>query len=91
MVTNNSVGTKYKDVHSNLHPYQETNAGTISNSYSTLHMDRFINSLGDETIVLTMNENSEYWLEEIAWDDRKKTFFMSHNSHSRLARSPFQL
>lgn len=56
----------------------------IRNSYSILHMHECIDSLGNATILLTLNANSSSWKVEVADEDFDKTIFSSHHGLLRF-------
>lgn len=71
--------------------YRKSNAVTIRDSYPLPHMDECIDSLGDATVLSTLDANSGYWLIEIENGDRDKTAFTSHYALYLLVCMPFGL
>ena len=68
--------------------YRELNAATVRDSYHLPRMDECIDSLGDSTVLTTLDCNSGYWQVEIAEEDRNKITFASHCSLYRFLRMP---
>lgn len=59
--------------------YQPLNVITVQDNYSLPRMEECIDSLGEATIVSTLDSNSGYLQIEIDPKDRGKTTFTSHH------------
>lgn len=52
---------------------------TIKDSYSLLHMDECVETLGKAKILTALDAYGAYWQVDVKKDDRSKTTFGSHS------------
>lgn len=57
--------------------YQKLSAVTVRDSYPLPRMDEYMDSLGDATVITTIDKHSWYWKIEVKEADREKTSFVS--------------
>lgn len=69
--------------------YRRFNLATVSNTYHLPGLDDCIDSLGDATVLTTLDPNCMYWKIPIRKEDRKKTSFTTHGGTYRYKRMPF--
>jgi hypothetical protein len=58
--------------------YRKLNALTIKDSYPLSRMDECLDSLGDATVLSTLDCNSGYWQILMKEEDQNKTAFVTH-------------
>jgi len=71
--------------------YRLLNVVTKKDSYPLPLMDECIDSLGEATILSTLDCNAGYWQVAIAPEDREKTAFVCHEGAYQYKRMPFGL
>jgi len=67
------------------------NERTVKDVYPIPRMDDCLDSLGDATVLSTLDCNAGYWKTLVAADDRDKTTFTSQAGLFRFFRLPFGL
>lgn len=78
--------------HGSLHSrvdHRKLNAVTICDSYPLSRMGEYIESLGEATVLSTVDANSVYWQIEIYEQDRGETASSSQHGLHRFFRIPF--
>jgi len=71
--------------------YRRLNERTVKDVYPILRMDDFLASLGDATVLSTLDCNAGYWQIAVAAEDRDKTTVTSLTGLFHSLRLPFGL